>query len=370
MITISRRELLKSIPALALAPRFLGQAAKPAIPLKGLNYFTLAVSDMKRSIDFYQGLFGMAIQARQGQNVLMRIGKGPQFMLLTPAGANPPSIVARLGLKVDNFNPDRIIGMLEQHGVTRATAGDPGVTGGAMKVRLSRRGPENGGAADGTPELYLGDPDDFVLQIQDTSYAGGAGAMGNVVKVEESPKKGLIALSDMSHFTINASDGTRTQTFYTEVFGTPVRSRQAATPAMGIGPGVMFLMFIGGGGGRGGARGRGAAPGAPAAAAPAAPAPAAAGPRASVNHVSMNMENFKPDEVMKTLASFGIGERGTGGGATGPLKSYITLRMPDRGGAEGGTPELYFTDPDGLLLQLQDVKYCGGGGYLGDVCLG
>lgn len=368
MSTISRRELLLTIPTVALAPRFFGQAAKPAISLKGLNYFTLAVSDMKRSIDFYQGLFGMAIQARQGQNVLMRIGKGPQFMLLTPAGSNPPSIVPRLGLKVDNFNPERIVGMLEQQGVTRAAAGDPGLTGGALKVRLSRRGPENGGAADGTPELFLGDPDDFILQIQDSTYAGGAGAMGNVVKVEESSKKGLIALSDMSHFTINASDATRTQNFYAETFGAPVRSRQATTPAMGIGPGVMFLMFIGGGGGRGGARGagRGAAPGAPAAPASAAPA----GPRASVNHVSMNMENFKPDEVMKTLASFGIGERGAGGGATGPLKSYVTLRMPDRGGAEGGTPELYFTDPDGLLLQLQDVKYCGGGGFLGDVCLG
>jgi hypothetical protein len=48
---------------------------------------------------------------------------------------------------------------------------------------------------------------------------------------------------------------------------------------------------------------------------------------------------------------------------------YVTRRMPDRGGAPGGTPELYFTDPDGILLQLQDVSYCGGGGYLGDECL-
>jgi catechol 2,3-dioxygenase-like lactoylglutathione lyase family enzyme len=356
MTTINRRELLLSIPAAAIAPRLLGQAAKAAIPLKGLSYFVLSVSDMKRSIDFYQDLFGMAIQARQGQNVLLRIGKGPQFIMLQPAGANPPSIVPRLGLKVDNFNADRIVGMLEPHGVTRAAAADPGLTGGAMKVRVSRRGPENGGAADGTPELFLGDPDDFVLQIQDVSYAGGAGPLGNVVKVEDSPKKGLIALSDMSHFTIGASDANRTQTFYQEVFGTPVRSRQATTPAMGIGPGVMFLMFIGGGGGRG-ARGRGAD------AAPAAPP----GPRASVNHVSMNMENFKPDEVMQTLATFGIKEGATN---AGPLSSYITRRMPDRGGAEGGTPELYFRDPDGLLLQLQDVKYCGGGGFLGDVCLG
>ena len=29
--------------------------------------------------------------------------------------------------------------------------------------------------------------------------------------------------------------------------------------------------------------------------------------------------------------------------------------MEDRGGAKEGTPELYFTDPDGILIQLQDV---------------
>jgi hypothetical protein len=50
------------------------------------------------------------------------------------------------------------------------------------------------------------------------------------------------------------------------------------------------------------------------------------------------------------------------------MKSYVTMRMENRGGAPGGTPELYFTDPDGILVQLQDVKYCGGSGYLGDVC--
>ena len=50
------------------------------------------------------------------------------------------------------------------------------------------------------------------------------------------------------------------------------------------------------------------------------------------------------------------------------MQSYVTMRMENRGGAKEGTPELYFTDPDGLPIQLQDVKYCGGGGYLGDLC--
>jgi hypothetical protein len=32
----------------------------------------------------------------------------------------------------------------------------------------------------------------------------------------------------------------------------------------------------------------------------------------------------------------------------------------------GETKELYFTDPDGVRVQLQDAKYIGGSGLLGD----
>jgi hypothetical protein len=124
-------------------------------------------------------------------------------------------------------------------------------------------------------------------------------------------------------------------------------------PGLGIGPGVSFIMFAGGGAPRGGA----------APAAPAAPRPS------TINHVCMNMENFDKDEVTKKLVGFGLTSNGTQN-ATGPLKTYVSMRMPARGGAAEGTPELYFTDPDGLLLQLQDVKYCGGAGLLGEVCTG
>ena len=78
------------------------------------------------------------------------------------------------------------------------------------------------------------------------------------------------------------------------------------------------------------------------------------------------MENFDPAAVTKTLVSYGLTQQ-EGQGRT-PLVTYISLRMPNRGGAEGGTPELYLTDPDGLAIQLQDVRYCGGGGFLGELC--
>jgi len=347
MSEISRRELLLSIPALALAPRFFAQAGKPTVAVKTLNHFALAVSDVNRSLDFYQGLFGMPIQQRQGSTVILRIGNGPQYLALTPAGANAPSIVANLGMGIDNFNPDQVVSTLAQYGVTKAAPADPGLSGGAMKVRVSKRGDTN--------ELFLGDPDGLVVQLQDTKYCGGNGALGNMCLAtpEPAPKKGLLAVKDLSHFTIFTGDADRSNKFYQDVFGLPIRSRQGATPTtgapgLGIGPGVSFIMFAGGGG---------------------APRGGAAARPASINHVCMNMENFKPDEVMKTLASFGITDRGNSQ-ATPPLKSYISLRMENRGGAKEGTPELYFTDPDGLLLQLQDVKYCGGAGFLGDVCLG
>ena len=337
MNEMTRRELLLSIPALAMAPRLFAQAAKPTIPVKALNQFTLLVSDVKRSVDFYQGLFGMPIQTRQGATVLLRIGNGPQFAAIGPAGSNPPSIAPTVGVSVENFNADRLAGVLAQHGIT---------------ARIKKRGPENGGAKEGTPELFFNDPEGLVIQLTDAKYCGGAGALGEVclANPEPSPKKGLIAVKDLSHFTINESDGTRSNAFYQELFALPIRSRQGAALGLGIGPGVMFLMFAGGGGGRGGAN--------------AAPRPA------SINHVCMNMENFNPDDVLKTLASYGITARENAQGPVGPLKSYISLRMENRGGAKDGTPELYFTDPDGLLIQLQDVRYCGGAGFLGNVCAG
>ena len=57
------------------------------------------------------------------------------------------------------------------------------------------------------------------------------------------------------------------------------------------------------------------------------------------------MENFDADAVLKQLTDRGV-------------KGNIRLR--------GDTKELYFTDPDGIRVQLQDVKYIGGTGVLGD----
>jgi catechol 2,3-dioxygenase-like lactoylglutathione lyase family enzyme len=351
---ITRRSLLLSLPALpalVVARKAFAQAAGSTLRARGLNQMTLGVSNVKRSLDFYQGLFGMPIQARQGAALILRIGAGPQFLALSEAGTGQTPSIRYLGMAVENFSVDGVLKTLADHGIVRAEGTGVGLSGGPMKVRVRMRGPEAGGAPGGTPEIFFGDQDGIVVQLQDPKYGGGAGVLGDVFKVEPAPAKGLLAVKDMSHFTLSASDGARSNQFYKELFGIGFRSYQGPTaPTLAIGPAVEFLMF--GGGGGGGRTGAAAPP----------PRPA------SINHACMNMDNFNVERIQKALESYGIQPREGTTGPVGPMRHYVSLRMENRGGAKEGTPELYFTDPDGILIQLQDVAYCGGGGYLGNVC--
>jgi catechol 2,3-dioxygenase-like lactoylglutathione lyase family enzyme len=343
--SIPRREFLAALPALALAPRLLAQApTPPTLRVNGLSQITLTVSDVQRSLDFYQGLFGMPVQARQGSSVLLRIGNGPRFLALRQAAAGEQPAISALGFGVQDFSLDRAMQTLAAHGITAAPAGvdKPG-----PKQSLARtRWQDAGGSPDGsTRDLFVADPSGVVFQLHDVSYCGGSGALGNTCAVaERSPKPGLMALKDTSHFTIAASSPD-TVSMYTALFGLKPLAYQATTPGWQIGNGVHFLMFIGGGGPtRGGAPAR----------------------AAGIDHSCVAIENFDPAAVTKLLVSYGLKQQE--GQGRSPLVTYISLRMPNRGGAEGGTPELYFTDPDGLAMQIQDVKYCGGGGLLGELC--
>lgn len=338
MSSLTRRQMLSSLPALALLPRTLSaaQAAAP-IRVRTINHFAIAVADTKRSIDFYQGLFGMPIVATNGPSTMLRIGAGPQFISIGPVANGAAPRITHFCLGMEGFNVDRVLASLAEHGVKK------GERTGPMTVAVSVRGATAGNA--GTPDLLFGDPDGITCQIQDVTYCGGSGPLGNVCSPQPVPKKGILALRDMNHLTIFSSDAARANKFYQDLFGFSIRSYQGPTaPTMAVGPTAQFLMFAGGG------------------------APSATPRPASINHACMNMDGFKTDDVLKALTDYGLKPRETGK-PVGPLQHYVTMRMENRGGQPGvGTAELYFTDPDGLLMQLQDASYCGGSGVLGEVC--
>jgi len=335
---ITRRTFLGSMAALAVAgysgKNSSAAVGDPPIPVRAINHMTLSVSDPAASLEWYQGLFGMPIAARQGNTIVLQIGEGPQFMALGGSASDNPRIT-HYCLAVDDFDDERLVQILAEHGVAATGRSGP------MESRVRMRGPEFGGAPGGSPELYFGDPDGIVVQLQDTSYCGGAGLQGDdcFANPEPAPTEGLITLREFNHFTLFVEDQQRSVEFYQSLFGLPIDTYQGAMPILRVGSGREFLA--------------------------AAQVPPLAG---RIHHASLNIDNFDVDRIFSLLEGYGLTVLGEAGSATGPLQTYVAMRGPERGGAQGGTPELYFTDPDGILLQLQDMSYCGGGGYFGEQC--
>ena len=121
-------------------------------------------------------------------------------------------------------------------------------------------------------------------------------------------------VSQLNHVTVFVKDVRTSVALYQRLFGMPVLTPQE--PGINLKAGTGFLGIY-----------------------PAGDRPAA------INHVCLGMERFDAERVLTTLKAEG-------------LDANIRNR--------GETRELYFTDPDGIRVQLQDVRYIGGVGPLGD----
>jgi catechol 2,3-dioxygenase-like lactoylglutathione lyase family enzyme len=341
---MTRRSLLLTLPALSAWPQNLEQSRKPVISVRKLNHVTLRVSDVKRSREFYQGLFGLALQNTQGSTAGLRIGTGPQHLGLSPAGPGDKAEIGHYCLSLDNFKVDAVLKSLAEHGVMRSenASNDP------LKAWVRIRREASGGSVEGTPELYFTDPAGVRGQLQDTSYCGGAGALGGICSSSPTPApaKGLIVVRDLSHITSLVVDQPRAVAFYRAVFGMRTQAFQGTMPILAVGAGPQFIALSG------------------------ATGPAAIASAPSITHACLTMDNFNPDKVLKTLVEYGLKPRGNASGSAPPLVTWVRMRGEADGGAKEKTPELYFTDPDGIMMQLQDTSYCGGAGVRGENCGG
>ena len=172
---MTRRDLIVSLSALVMAPpRALAQSSAPTIPVSTLNHVTLSVADVPRSVEFYQGLFGMPMLTSQGADPeldaatspSLAIGTGPQALGFFDGGSQASPSIHHFCLGVERFDVDQ----------TPTTLADHGVEG---RVR-TRDG--------GVSEVMFSDPDNLSVQIQDVSYCGGAGTLGNLCRPIERPR--------------------------------------------------------------------------------------------------------------------------------------------------------------------------------------
>jgi catechol 2,3-dioxygenase-like lactoylglutathione lyase family enzyme len=126
---------------------------------------------------------------------------------------------------------------------------------------------------------------------------------------------GVGPAKQLNHVTLLVPNVERARAFYQDLFGMSVLTRQE--PGVNLRVGVGFLGLY----------------------------PAAEGERGRIDHFCLGVDHFDAEETRQTL-----GARG--------LEATIRLR--------GNTKELYFADPDGITVQVQDVRYRGGIGPLGD----
>ena len=204
---------------------------------------------------------------------------------------------------------------------------------------------DEGGSNSGTRDLYFADVEGLVYQLSAQDFCAGSGPTGNVcASLESAPTAGLFRSIDLSHFTNFLANRDRANEFYTRIFGLSFQAYQGpSSPVVGVGDGIQFLMYVGGN--------QDGPPSQP----------------ARIDHVCFSVEEFSVDGILSKLTDYGLTARENAGN-TPPLAHWVSMRLPNRGGIEGGTPEVYFSDPDGIRIQLQDASYCGGGGYLGDEC--
>jgi catechol 2,3-dioxygenase-like lactoylglutathione lyase family enzyme len=150
---LSRRDLVAALAALAAAPA--ANAASATLQARSLNHVSLIVANLDRSVAFYQRVFGLAVASRQSGGVNLRVGAA--FLGLYQAGANGTPQINHFCLGLANFDAERTARALAAEGLQAES-----------RVR------------DGVPQLYCADPDNLRVQLQDASFCGGTGPLGNV----------------------------------------------------------------------------------------------------------------------------------------------------------------------------------------------
>ena len=155
--SLSRRDLLSALALLVAAPAAAdaAQSVKPVGAVTSMNHVTVFVPNVQKSVEFYQGVFGMPILTKQDAGINLSTGTGFYGIYPAQAGATTGSI-NHVCFGIENFDADAVLKQLIDRGIK-----------GSIRLRGE------------TKELYFTDPDGIRVQLQDVRYIGGTGVLGN-----------------------------------------------------------------------------------------------------------------------------------------------------------------------------------------------
>jgi len=115
--TVSRRELIQKLTAIA-AVGVGASATVSATPLKSgsINHSSVLVSDMARSMEFYDRVFGLKLLGEDKANKIARLGTGGK--VLVSLRVEPPAgKIDHFAIGVDGFNREAVTRELQGMGL-------------------------------------------------------------------------------------------------------------------------------------------------------------------------------------------------------------------------------------------------------------
>lgn len=149
--TLTRRELVASLAALAGASAQASAQPTQVAQGKTLNHISIAVTDVEKSADFYAKLLGLKVVSRPG-NGGINLGLSDGFLGLYKLPN--PGTPHHFCIGVDNYDPDKIAARLQAMG---------------LKANVDRN-PAN--RTSGGDQLYFSDPDGTRVQLSANGYQG------------------------------------------------------------------------------------------------------------------------------------------------------------------------------------------------------
>jgi catechol 2,3-dioxygenase-like lactoylglutathione lyase family enzyme len=113
--TLSRRDLVHGLSVLAAAGSTAAQAqtSTPFVS-KGIDHISIQVTDLERSIEFYQTIFGLTIINQDVENSIVRMGR--DRIIVSLHAKAPTGIVDHYAIAIENFDRDAVTRALAAHG--------------------------------------------------------------------------------------------------------------------------------------------------------------------------------------------------------------------------------------------------------------
>ena len=114
---LSRRGLIQGLAMLTAAGGAASLAQGQGAGLKGtkIDHISIQVTDLPRSVAFYEKIFGLTVMSEDKPNEIARLGAGK--IIVSLHHKSPTGLVDHFAIGVENFNKESVTKQLKELGL-------------------------------------------------------------------------------------------------------------------------------------------------------------------------------------------------------------------------------------------------------------